>query len=160
MTNSENESRRIARILDTTAARAFEKPIAEIGPTLNEAEETCLALASSEESKLEVRRRVAEWKMMLFCDHNAQFSMVKELHDNVIALGYTNLEREGSLEIYFALYCERQGKVEDASNILQQLSAKLDVAIRREGLEVYHSFKQSADKILLRLASSTRGGVS
>ncbi len=151
MTNTENHSRTIARILDTTAAREFEKPITEIGPAFDAAEATCLALASSEELKLEVRRRVAEWKMMLLCDHNAPFSTVEKLHDNVLIVGYTNLEREGSIEIYFALYCERQARIDNARHILRQLYTKLDTALKSEGLEVYRSLKESAEKILLRI---------
>ena len=156
MSNEETQSRDVARLLERTAARAFKMQTDEIGPAFDEAEAACLALVSSEELEMQVKRRVAEWKMRLLCDRNAPFGTVEALHKNVVGLGYTNLEIEGTTEIYFAQYCVRQARTDDARRILHQLRAKLDSAVRTEDLEVYRHFKEVSDDILSRIDTGSK----
>ena len=151
MSNEEIHSRDVARLLERTVTRAFKMRTDEIVPAFDKAEATCLALVPSEELKMEVKRRVAEWKMRLLCDRNAPFETVEALHNNVVALGYTNLEIEGSTEIYFVQYCERQARTDDVRRILHQLRARLDGALRAENLEVYRHFKDVSAEVLSRI---------
>ncbi len=156
MSNEETNSMDIARLLERTAARTFRMQMDEVVPAFDEAEASCLTMVSSEEQQLEVKRRVAEWKMRLLCDRNAPFGTVEFLHNNVVELGYTNLEVEGSTEIYFAQYCERQGQIDDARRILHQLRAKLDSALRMKDLEVYRHFKEVSGDILSRIDTDSK----
>jgi len=151
MTKEDAPSIEIARVLEHAAARTDGLRSDQIVPVLDEAEAACLELVFSEELVLEVRRRVAEWKMKLHCDRDAAFETVEALHNNVVGLGYTNLEREGTLEIYFAQYCERQGKMNEARQILQRLRTKLESGIDKEGLGVYRYFNTFAERMLSRI---------
>jgi len=164
MSNKETHSRDVARILGNTAVRAYKMPIEDIIPAFDEAEAECLALpAPAEELKLEVRRRVAEWKVHLFCEHNAPFEMVEKLYKDVAALGFTNLEIEATIEIVFARYCARQGRTEDARRILRRFLARLDMALETLEprdlevypyfLEVHDSIKKATEKLLSKLNS-------
>ena len=154
MSNEETNSHDVARLLERTAAHASKMQEDEIISAFDEAEVLCLSMVSSEEEKLEIKRRVAEWKMRLLCDRNAPFRKVELLHKKVVELGYTNLEIEGSIEIYFAKYCERQGRTDDASSILRQLCIKLSSALRTENLEVYRHFLKVCKDILSRTETS------
>ncbi|GAB4126267.1 MAG: hypothetical protein Tsb0027_25570 [Wenzhouxiangellaceae bacterium] len=156
MSNTETNSRDVARLLERTAARTFKMQADEIVSAFDEAETLCLSMVSSEKEKVEVKRRVAEWKMRLLCDRDAAFRIVELLHNNVVELGYTNLEIEGSTEIYFAQYCERQGQADDARRTLHQLRTKLDSALRRKDLEVYRHFKEVSDDILSRIDTGSK----
>lgn len=151
MSNAEFQSRDVARLLDRTATRAFKMQTEEIVPAFDETEATCLTLVSSEELEVEVKRRVAEWKMRLLCDRNAPFEAVEILHNNVLELGYTDLEIEGSTEIYFAQYCERQNQADVARRTLHQLCSKLNNALKTNDLEVYRHFKEVSEELLSKI---------
>jgi len=151
MSSKKTQSRDVARLLEQTAARAFKMPMEEILPAFNEVEATCLAQVSSKELQLEVKRRVAEWKMRLLCDRNASFRIVEQLHDDVLNLGYSHLENEGTIEIYFAQYCIRQNQADVARRILQQLCSKLDNALKTDNLEVYRHFRQVSEELLSKI---------
>ena len=156
MSNGETNSRDVARLLERTAARTFKMQADEIVPAFDEVEASCLSMVSSEEQKLEVKRRVAEWKMRLLCDRDAPFGTVELLHNDVVELGYTNLEIEGSTEIYFAQYCERQGQIDDARRTLHQLRDKLDSVLKTKDLEVYRHFKEVSEDVLSRIDTGSK----
>ncbi len=156
MNNAETNSKEVARLLERTAARTFKMQTDEIAPAFNEAEATCLTLVLSEELELEVKRRVAEWKMRLLCDRNVPFETAETLHNNIVELGYTNLENEGGMEIFFAQYCERQDQTDHARLILHQLRTKLGSALRTKDLEVYRQFKELSEEILFRIDRSRK----
>lgn len=156
MSNGETSSREVARLLERTAARTFKMQADEIVPAFDEAEASCLSMVLSEEQKLEVKRRVAEWKMRLLCDRDAPFGTVVLLRNNIVYLGYTNLEIEGSTEVYFAQYCERQGQTDDACRTLHQLIAKLNDALRTKDLEVYRHFKEVSEDVLSRIDTASK----
>lgn len=151
MSNTASRSMNVARILDKTAALAFQMEMEEIVPAFDEAEATCLSEASSKEEELEIKRRVAEWKMKLFCDRDAPFEKVDQLYNDVIKLGYSSLEVEGNIEIYFAQYCIRQDRGDVARPLLEQLCSKLDIALESKDLDVYHQLKEDAEKFISRI---------
>ena len=151
MFNDDGHSMEVARLLELAATRADEMGAGQIIPIFDEAEAACLELVSSEEFRLEVRRRVAEWKMKLHCIRDSAFGTVEALHKNVVDLGYSNLDTEGTVEIYFAQYCERQGRLNEARQILQRLRIKLESGIEKEGLGAYRPFDGFVEKMLSRI---------
>lgn len=152
-----NISLEVTRILERTAANAFKLQDEDMLSVFEEAKKTCLGLVSTKELKLEVNRRVAEWKMKLLCDRNSAFEVVNELHDQVIKLGYTNLEAEGSLEIYFAQYCERVGYFDVALDVLNKLRVKLEKAFQIENLLIYQHLLEVSDEIVSRVKQNKEG---
>lgn len=152
---SEENSREIARLLEHTASCTFELQLNDIIPAFDKAEVKCLLLALSADMKLETKRRVVEWKLRLFCDRNAPFDLVKPLHNSVIDLGYSNLEVESNIEIYYAQYCERIARREDSLEILQRLRAKLDNALAKSDSEVYRYFIEICESMQNNGANNT-----
>ena len=151
MSGNSNQSKNVARVLDDAAACSLKMRVEEIIPVFDEAEAACSKLISSEDQRLEIKRRVAEWKMRLFCDRDAPFNVVKILHANAVELGYTNLEIEGAIEIYFAQYCERQNKMYEARRTLLQLHDKLERELKTKNLNIYLHFKNVSEEILSRI---------
>ena len=148
MSDRDAESRNIARLLTQTQLRVLKMNLDEIIPAFDEAEAECLLLATTEENRLEVMRRVAEWKMKLFCDHDAPLPTVEKLHDDLLRLGYTHLEIEGSSELYLARYCQRNNQLDIARRIVQQFLAKLNEARAANDLEIWRNFSETSKRIL------------
>lgn len=126
MSDEAQQSAAVARILDRTAARAFKLPTQEVIPVFDQAEADCLKLDSSEEMKLESKRRVAEWKMKIFCDRDGPFEIVEGLRNRLDELGHSTLENEANNRVYFASYCIRVNKLDLARSDLLCLCSKLE----------------------------------
>lgn len=150
MSNDESHSKDVARILNRTAARAFNMQVDEIILAFDQAEATCLNLVSSKELILEIRRRVAEWKMKLFCDRDASFEFVDKLRNDILDLDYSNLEIEGGTEIYFAQYCIRQNQADVAQLVLHELCSKLNNALKTNDLEIYRHYRKVSKELLVK----------
>jgi hypothetical protein len=148
MGKDDTQSKEIARILERTAANAFKMQADKIITAFKTAEKTCLTLVSTKELELEVKRRVAEWKLKLLCDSNSSFDTVDKLHNEILRLGYSSPENEGDIELYFAQYCVRQNQIDTARRVLHQLCYKLDETIKTNNLEVFHHFRGIAEQLL------------
>jgi hypothetical protein len=148
MRKDEKEAMEVASILDRTAALAFKMQTDEFIKAFEEAEATCLSLVSAKEQVLEIKRRVVEWKLRLLCDRNASFGIVDKMHNSILELGYSNLENEGNIELYFAQYCIRQNQTDIARRTLRRLCLNLDNALKTSDLEVYRYFKDFAEDLL------------
>ena len=151
METDETQSKEIAHLLEHIAAHTFKLQTDEVITAFEQAEETCLTLVSTEKLILEVKRRVAEWKLKLLCDRNVSFGTVEKIHKEILGLGYSSLENEGNIELYFAQYCVRQNQADTARCILRQLCSKLDEALKTNNLEVYLYFKEIAEQLLSKL---------
>jgi hypothetical protein len=155
MTSQEFESKNVARLLEQAAARSFSMAIEDIIPAFDAVEEKCISQVSSTEMQLEVRRRVAEWKMKLFCDRDARFDTLQELRANLITLGHSDLANEGTNEIYFAMYCARNNQSDTARSTLTELCEKLDAELQRNdsgSLPFYRHLKKTSEDLLARLS--------
>lgn len=147
----EKLSKDVANILNRAAVRSFKMKPDEIEHTFDEAEAACLLLVSSENLKMEVKRRTAEWKMRILCDNDASFDLVNKMHSSILKLGFSNLEIEGIIEIYFAQYCVRQNHTGVAQEILQKLISKLNEALKNNDVEALHYFAGQAKNLLSKI---------
>ena len=146
-------SQELARALSHTVARAPELQPSEVVAALGDIEAKFLPKAgSSKRQQLETRRRVAEWKFKLLSERNLPFDQVEKLHRAVHEMGFTNLETEGTIEIYYAQYCERQARTDDAKQTLEQLRAKLSKAMTKQELAAYRQLKQEVEGLLSKLS--------
>ena len=68
-------------------------------------------------------------------------------------LGFTNLETEGTIEIYYAQYCERHSQSEQARHTLVQLRAKVDKALATRKVVAYRQLRQEIDILLSKLGN-------
>lgn len=152
-THSEKNSQDLARALSHTVARAPQLQPNEVLAALDEIEATFLPkVASSKKQQLETKRRIAEWKFKLLSERNVPFKQVEKLYGAVHELGFTNLETEGTIEIYFAQYCQRQSLTDEAKRTLEQLRAKLSKALTKQKLAAYRQLKQEVEAILSQLS--------
>jgi len=148
MGKDDTQTKEIARIFERTASNAFNMQTDKIITAFETAEKTCLMLVSTKKLELEVKRRAAEWKLKLLCDGNSSFDTVDKLHKEILRLGFSSLENEGGIELYFAQYCVRQNQIDTARSVLHQLCYKLDESLKTNNLEVFHPFKGIAEQLL------------
>lgn len=153
MTDDSEQLKAISRILDHKAAEAMKMELVNIIPAFDQAESECLALQLTDNLALEVKRRVAEWKLKLSCDLDAPFENVHALHCERRQLGYSNLENEVRTELYFAQYCERKRKHEIARQLASSLLDRLDGAIEGMDSEIYSFLKGLVTKLLDKVDS-------
>ena len=126
-------SKTVARILDKAAAQSFVVEIDNIIPILDEARNTCFELNLTKEEILEVERRVAEWKLKLFCDRSANISVTAPLRTAMLAKGYSSLENEVNTELYYVQYCIDISNHKQAIEILKNLHKKTANAVETKG---------------------------
>ena len=141
-------SRKIANILDKTASGSHCMSLVEMLTAFDTVEESCLSLVSSKKLKTEVRRRVAEWKLKLCCDRDAAIEDVDALYQTASALGYSNIENEATIGVYFSQYCLRQSQFSRAKFVLTELRAKLSKESKKNDLEVYRYYISLCGKLL------------
>lgn len=148
------ESQDLARELARLVASAPNMETAGVIEELDRIEMTHARTAGSEEFQLETKRRVAEWKFKLLNERNLPFTEMEKLLRAVRKLGYTDLETEATIEIYFAQYCARQSRMSEARRTLQDLCAKLDAA-SASGLDpmVTVPLRQDAERALSTLGT-------
>ena len=124
-------------------------PPEDIPPEFDKAEVDCLSGVTSEHQRLEVKRRVAERKVRLLCDRDASLPVVEGARSGLLKMGFTNLEIEVGMEIYFAKYCLRHQRTEIAQATLRKLRSKLNAAIKSADLEVYRHLKNEVTMVLV-----------
>lgn len=149
---STKNSQDLARAISLLVARAPELPPNQVMSSFDEIETTFLPkVASSKKDQLETKRRVAEWKFKLLSERNLPFDQVEPLYRQVRELGFTNLETEGTIEVYFAQYCARQSRTDEAKRTLEHLCAKLDKALTKRKLPEHRQLKEEAERLLSTL---------
>jgi hypothetical protein len=152
MASRQEGSKLLARALAETVARASELEPTALVAALDKIEEAFLPQVSkSPKLQLETKRRVAEWKFKLLSERDMPLEVVGNLREDIRKLGYTNLETEGTIELYFAQYCIRQSRTSDAKKTLLGLCEKLGEALKDKDLLVYRHLKQVSEEILAGL---------
>ncbi len=150
MTEGDN-SKLITRFIECTASLAFKMKTEKVIPAFDAAEFICLSLVESKSIQLEINRRIAEWKMMIFCDRNAPFEIVSQLYKNVNNLKCSDIRDDSDIEYYYAQYCIRQNKTMIARDILERLSSKLEQSKNDINLESLNRMKQLIKNLLLEI---------
>lgn len=80
-------SREVARIIETTVAKSFKLDKDEMDSALDNVEQECLAGEIPEWEKIEVRRRILEWKVRLYCDKNLPLAEVRSVESSSACSG-------------------------------------------------------------------------
>jgi hypothetical protein len=152
--DSRKNSQDLARALSQTVARAPQLQPSEVLAALDEIEASFLPkVASSKKHQLETKRRVAEWKFKLLSERNLPFEQVERLYRAVHELGFTNLETEGTVEIYYAQYCARQSRTAEAKKTLEGLHTKVSRALAKRKLAAHRQLKQDIERLLSGLST-------
>lgn len=149
MPDDKKQSQNLGRALSLVVARAEHMDSAALLMELDQIEATFLPkVGYSRDLQLETKRRVAEWRFKLFSERNVSFGEAERLYLAVRELGYTDLETEATIEIYFARYCARQSRTDVAKRTLEELSDKLDRIARSKDLPVYQQLKREVQQAL------------
>ena len=149
MANVKEQSKEFAKAISLMVVRAAKMNPEEVIAGFDEIETSFLRKAgSSKKLQLETIRRVAEWKFKLLSERDLPMQIIEKLHGEICALGFTDLETEGTIEIYYAQYLSRQSRTEDAKRILEALCGKLDKALAAKELLVHRHLRQEAQKLL------------
>ena len=151
--DSRKSSQDLARALSLMVARAPDLQPSEVVAGFDEIEATFLRkAASSKKYQLETKRRVAEWKFKLLSERNLPSRQVEPLYRAVRELGFTNLETEGTVEIYYAQYCVRHSRAAEAKRTLEHLCTKLRKALAKRKLAAYRQLKEETERLLSGLS--------
>ncbi|WP_428263987.1 hypothetical protein [Haliangium sp.] len=135
MSNSSKQrhelSREFARALDEVATKGDETSMDALMTAYDQVERFFLPKVSGAESiELEIKRRVAEMKFYSAIDKAMPYETCLDLFRQIRLLGYTSLEKKGNLGIVFARHCLQNGRDEEASLLLRDLSLELHAALR------------------------------
>jgi hypothetical protein len=76
--------------------------------------------------RLEVARTVAGDKFKLLGRRSNDFDVVNDLHQKVLALGFSNLMDEGTVGIFYAMHCMKFKRLAEAKAVLEALLRKAD----------------------------------
>ena len=76
--------------------------------------------------RIEVARTVAGDKFKLLGRRSNDFDVVNNLHQKVLALGFSNLMEEGTVGIFYAMHCMQFKRLAEAKAVLEALLRKAD----------------------------------
>lgn len=141
----------ITKLIEWTAALSFRADTEKVIPNFDAIELVCLSLELPEKDRIEVRRRISEWKMKIHCDKNSLYEIVNNLHEGVLELGYFNLEDEANIEFYFSQYCVRNKHFKEAKPLLDQLYSKLEASSFDKSSEWFKQFISLIKKLLAEI---------
>ena len=137
---------KISRLLDKTTVKVYKMSFDDIEAAFNEVEKDCALQAKSDHEILEVKRRIIEQKLRIYCERDFDFATVKKCYEAIINLGNTNLEMEFSNGYIFTNYLIQNGKNELAKEAMTPIISKLD-----NNIIAYTEFKKQAEKLVQSL---------
>lgn len=153
--------RGLAQALDSVTVRAPQIEPPELLRELDRIEtEFVKKTAFSSELQIETKRRVAESKFKLISERNLPYGEVLPLYEQVCALGFSDLERDATIQIYFAQYCMRHSRSADAQGILNDLCSRLANAHAHDGLAVWEQLTRDAERILNQIRGNDDSGAA
>jgi hypothetical protein len=120
---------RVARQLEGIAVRSDDLEPQQIQAEYDAAESAFLDECETLGRGLELRRRVAEWRLLVLSSKDVPFETIEALRKLNLELGYINIEREANVEIRYARACREHGRVEEAREVLEGLVGKLDARL-------------------------------
>ena len=97
---------------------------------------------------LETKRRVAERKLCALMERKLPYESVSPHLDALYVLGFTTIEIQASIEIIFARYCLRQGRKDEARDVLQKLRGDIDQALKVRNLVYLREIRQKVETLL------------
>lgn len=152
MVDALEHSKGLARALDLMLSRASELRPDDVISSLNKIEADFLSTAGASQTlELETKRRVAEWKFKLLSERDLPFSTIDKLRTGIHSLGFTNLETEGTVEIYYARYLVCQSRPKDARRVLDALLEKVEAQRKVNDVLGYQSLSRDIKAILSTL---------
>lgn len=84
---------------------------------------------------LETKRRIAENILMAAIDKRCPYEICRAQLDNLFQLGFTNLEREATMCLFFGRYCRRMGHAREGIELLEPVVEELQSEINRAGIK-------------------------
>jgi len=147
--NKRELSRELARAVSDAIVATRRMDPTDVISTFDELEASFLPKVGADPMLvLETKRRIAERKFLCLSKRRLSFDLVLPLIERVRDLGYTNLDKEVTLEIIFARFCIHQNHTDQAVDVLEKLCSKLDQAIQGDEPEIYRDAKQTAQSLL------------
>jgi hypothetical protein len=101
---------------------------------LDAVEERFLRHQSTANTAPEIRRRVAEWKFKLAVECGASKQQADRLHAAVSSLGFSDLESEATIELYYAQFHAANNDVDRARQTAEALRARIDQVANKESV--------------------------
>jgi hypothetical protein len=123
----------------------------EIIQRLDAIADTFVGRAPSEAIALETKRRIVEWKFKLLIEQNVSIEIAENLRGQLQELGFTNVEVEATIDIYFAQFLMRNSQREMARSCLERLLKRLAAAKSAGDPFAGNELIDDAERLLLRL---------
>src|SRR4030095_9786229 len=127
-------SRALARDLQIAYTETREMDFDAVVHALKSLEDAHLAnVAGNHFLALETKRRVAELLMDSATSRLCPLETVRALLDDLFRLGFTDLERKGTMCLIFSRYCQDIGRSQEAIELLGPLKIELEEELARTG---------------------------
>ncbi|SRR6266496_638860 len=150
----------LGRDLEIIFARKRETEFDDLVKAFKAVETSYVAqFATNQFLALEAKRRVAELLLCSATGKRCPFETCRALLDDLFRLGFTDLERKGTMCLIFSRYCQDIGRNKEAIDLLGPLKTELEEELARTGLEVYRDLLENTDLVLKELQSA-QGGMS
>lgn len=141
----------VAALIEAAVSRGFELRLEDALAELDRAGNECLENLDSEPLKTEVRRRVAEWRLRVSCDRSESWGNVYSEFGAVNALGFSNLENELAIKLYYANYCRNNGLNEEVVAVLSPVRKGVIAASETIGQDAASYFVEEIDRAMSKL---------
>ena len=110
--------------------------------------------ATNQFLSLEAKRRVTELILCSATGKRCPFDTCHALLDDLFRLGFTDLERKGTMCLIFSKYCQDTRRHQEAIDLLRPLKVELEEELARTGLDVYRDLVENTEIVLNELRTS------
>jgi len=148
--NYDNKSIIVSNILNKAAVKCFVSSETDIIKILDDAKKECKQRINDEKYQIEIDRRVAEWKLRLFCDKNLSIDKVNKLFDGCLKLGFSNKNIKIDTYLYFTLYCVNNNYYDIAIVNINKIKSYLPWKSKHE-IEYSKSKMETINRLMLSM---------
>lgn len=146
------QSQMLAKALELAAASSNSMTDIELTRAFDEIEREYLPkFDTSTQFQLETRRRVAQWKFRLLSERNLPLEEIARQFLEVSRLGFSGLENEVTMAIYFAQYGVRTGNRNVARKALQETHDRLMEVLAADPTSATRDLLVAVDDQLARI---------
>jgi hypothetical protein len=129
----ESHYQALALTLTRAALETQNMDVAAVVDFYKRIEDRFLPLAAGDEVlALETRRRVAEGVLSSATRDPQAHALCQRLFENLVDLGFTNLERKGTFYLIYSKHCMESGQIEEGTRLMEELEAELSRLLSKE----------------------------
>jgi hypothetical protein len=147
-------SQALARALEDVYVKGPDMKFEDLVKSYKLVEESFLPkVAGNEVLILETKRRVAELILYSALEKKCSFGLCERLFNEVVDLGFTNLEKKANVYMVYSRYCLQIGHNDEGNRLLIPLKAELEENIYKKDVLLYQHLLQNIQSLLRQFKS-------